>query len=259
VLSALSRLETPRVPTQVLELYGTLDPRLQARVVELLTERPMWSVALVNAIDGGRVPPEALNLNQIRRLQASKDAALVQRVRNRFGTVRAGRSPAREKVIDRMRVLLRDRPGDPHAGVLVFKKLCGQCHKMHGDGQDVGPDITRNGRGSFEQLLSNVFDPSLVIGTGYQAITIATRDGRILTGLLAEESPQRIVLKTQGGKLETVARSDIEEMMASPLSLMPEDLEKQLSENEIRDLFSFLCLDRPPADPAARRIPGAPD
>jgi putative heme-binding domain-containing protein len=122
----------------------------------------------------------------------------------------------------------------------------------------VGPDLTSNGRNDFEQLLSNVFDPSLVIGASYQAIIVATHDGRVLTGLLVEQNPEHVVLKSQGGKLETIARGDVEEMKQSALSLMPEDLEKQLTPQEIADLFAFLVLDKPPSDPSARRLPGAP-
>ena len=44
--------------------------------------------------------------------------------------------------------------------IVVFKKLCAQCHKIYGEGVEVGPDITSNGRGDFDQLLSNIFDPS---------------------------------------------------------------------------------------------------
>ena len=40
--------------------------------------------------------------------------------------------------------------------------------------------------------------------------------------------------------------------------MMPEDLEKQLKPQEIADLFAYLTLDRPPADPTAKKIPGAP-
>src|SRR5262249_37763346 len=134
-----------------------------------------------------------------------------------------------------------------------------QCHKIHGEGQDVGPDITQNGRASFEQLLSNVFDPSLVIGAAYQATTVAASDGRVLTGLITEESPRHVALKIQGGKVEVIAREEIEAMKVSPLSLMPEELEKQLAEQELRDLFGFLTLDRPPTDPSARPIPGVRD
>jgi putative heme-binding domain-containing protein len=170
--------------------------------------------------------------------------------------MRGDRDPKREQVIAQMRSFLRRTPGDARTGQEVYKRLCGQCHKIYGEGHDVGPDITLNGRNSFEQLLSNVFDPSLVIGASYQARTVVTADGRVLTGLVAEESPDRIVLKTQGGKLETIAGADVEETTTSRLSLMPEELEKQLKPQELADLFAFLTLDKPPDDPAARRLPG---
>src|SRR5260370_30699368 len=111
-----------------------------------------------------------------------------------------------------MKKYLNETRGDPDKGVLVFKNLCAQCHKIHGEGQDVGPDITSNGRATFDQLLSNVFDPSLVIGAGYQAVTVTTAKGRSLTGLLVEDTSQRVVLKMQGGKVETIARRDVDEV-----------------------------------------------
>jgi putative heme-binding domain-containing protein len=156
-----------------------------------------------------------------------------------------------------MRQLVRTRTGNASNGQAVFSRLCAQCHMIYGQGQDVGPDITANGRNDFDQLLSNVFDPSLVIGPGYQATTVATDDGRVLTGLLAEDGKDRVILKIQGGKRETIPRGQIEEIKTSPVSLMPEDVEKQLSPQEIADLFAFLCLDKPPADPTAKLLPGA--
>jgi hypothetical protein len=71
-----------------------------------------------------------------------------------------------------------------------------------------------------------------------------------------EDNDQRIVLKQQGGKLETIARGDVEELVVSPLSMMPEGIEKQYKAQEIADLFAFLTLDRPPSDPEARLLPG---
>jgi putative membrane-bound dehydrogenase-like protein len=259
VLAALGRIDHPAVATAVLERYPALDAGLKPRAIDLLTQRSAWSLALLDAIDAGRIPAGVLDVNQIRKLQGTRHAGLATRVKARYGTVREGRNPAREEVIAGMRKLLRGRLGDPHAGALVFKKLCAQCHKIYGEGEDVGPDLTQNGRASFDQLVSNVFDSSLVIGSAYQATTVATTDGRVLTGLLAEDSPLRVVLKMQGGKQEVIAREEVEAMKVSPLSLMPDEIEKQLSEQELRDLFSFLTLDRPPTDPAARPIPGMRD
>ncbi len=79
-----------------------------------------------------------------------------------------------------------------------------------------------------------------------------------MTGLLAEDSPERLVLKVQGGKEEVVPRAEVEETKTAEISLMPEDLETQLKPQELADLFAFLCLDKSPTDPEARLLPGAP-
>ena len=156
-----------------------------------------------------------------------------------------------------MRQLIRKSPGDPFEGEKAFKKVCAQCHKIYGEGAEVGPDITLNGRNDFNQLLSNVFDPSLVIGAGYRSYTVVTNGGRVLNGLLAEDSPQRVVLKVQGGKQEVIPRSDIDEFKVNEISLMPEQLEKQLTPQEIIDLFAFISLDKHPSDKTARLLAGA--
>ncbi|MGE0606711.1 MAG: PVC-type heme-binding CxxCH protein [Pirellulales bacterium] len=256
LLAALGRLEDPRVADIVASAYPKLAGDLQPKAIELLTQRATWSKRLLAAIGDKQIPADALNVNQVRKLLAGGDEELAAAVQAVWGTLREDRNPQREEVIARMRTFLRANPGNPHAGQAVFKKVCGQCHKMYGEGQEVGPDITLNGRSSYAQLLSNVFDPSLVIGAAYQARTLVTNDGRVLLGLLVEESDERVVLKLQGGKLETVPRGDIDEFEISKLSMMPEGVEKQLKPEELADLFAYITLDKPPTDPAARQLPG---
>jgi len=241
-----------------LDNYKSLEPDLQPRAIELLTQRASWSKQLLGDIEAKKIPVSAVNVNQIRKLLALKDPGMTKRVEAIWGTIREARNPQREKEVAQMRDVIAKTPGDPNKGALIYKKLCAQCHKLHGEGADVGPDITLNGRSDFDQLLSNVFDPSLVIGLGYRQTNVVTAKGQVINGLLVEDSPQRVVLKTQGGKIETIARGDVEQVTTSPLSYMPEDVERQLSSQEIADLFALLVLDRPPGDPAARKIPGTP-
>ena len=258
MLAALGRLDDPKVADAVLAAYPSLAPEIRPRAIELLTQRALWGRALMAAIARKDIPADALNVNQVRKLLASKDPQLVLTVQANWGTIRDGRNPDREAVVARMRDQITAHPGEPRAGQAVFQKLCAQCHKIYGEGQEVGPDLTGIGRNSFESLVSNVFDPSLVIGAAYQGTTVATKDGRVLTGLKVEDSPRRIMLRLQGGKTEDIPRDEIDELKVSPLSLMPEGLETQLSPNEWADLFAFLCLDKPPTDPTAQPIPGAP-
>jgi putative heme-binding domain-containing protein len=257
-LIALSRADDPAVAETVLASYAEMSPDLAPQAIELLTQRASWSKQLLAQIAAGKIPAAALNVNQARKIVSLGDKELEQLVARHWGTIRDGRDPAREQLIGQMKTLLAKTPGDPHRGIAVFTKLCGQCHKIHGQGQEVGPDITANGRASYEQLLSNVFDPSLVIGASYQARTVRTLDGLVVTGLVVEDNEQRVVLKVQGGKLETIAKGDIEAMKQSELSLMPEGIEKQLQPQEIADLFAFITLDRHPDDKMAGPIPGTP-
>lgn len=257
VLAVIGSASDDRLGEVVIAAYPKLEADLKPRAIELLTQRAAWATQLVAHIGEDKIPASAVNVNQIRKLLALNKPELNEAVQKHWGSIRTDRDPQREAVIAEMRKFLRSTKGDPHAGKAVFAKVCGQCHKLHGEGQDVGPDITSNGRGNFEQLLSNVFDPSLVIGPSYQARTVITVDGRVLTGLLVEDNEQRIVLKGQGGKLETIARDVVDEMKVSPLSLMPEKLETQLKPQELADLFAYITLDRPPEDPEAKLIPGA--
>jgi putative membrane-bound dehydrogenase-like protein len=257
LFESIGRLDDPGLAPIVVNSFAKLPAELKPRAIELLTERPAWTKALLAAVTTKRVPPTALNINQLRRLTKSRDPDIVSQVAAIWGTIREGRNPQRERLVNQMRQLIRSTPGDPDLGQAVYNRLCSQCHKIYGAGQEVGPDITSSGRNDFDQLLSNVFDPSLLIGPGYQATTVATNDGRTLTGLLAEDGPERVILKIQGGKLETIPRGQIDEMKTSALSLMPEEIEKQFTPQEIADLFAFLCLDKPPSDPTARSLPGS--
>ncbi|GIW92637.1 MAG: hypothetical protein KatS3mg110_0678 [Pirellulaceae bacterium] len=255
LVQELAAVKDEALAQELIRDYEKLPVALRPRVIELLTQRPAWAAVLLLAIQQQKMPKEVLHAQQLIRLQSSTDPAVVKLVREIYGTIRTERQPEREQVIREVRQLLASRPGDPFRGREVFRRLCAQCHRIYGEGQDVGPDLTRNGRGSFQQLLSNVLDPNLVVGEAYQSHVVVTADGRLLTGLLVENTPEYLTLKLQGGKLERVLHSEIEQHQVSPLSLMPEGLEKQLSSQELADLFAFLRLDRPPEDPQATLLP----
>jgi putative membrane-bound dehydrogenase-like protein len=258
VVATLGRVNADWVPSLLLERYAAMEPAVQVAAIDVLTQRPYWSRALLQRIGDKKIPASVLTVNQVRRLQGSKDKALVELVEKNWGSVRDSRNPEREKVVAQMRKLLSEKRGDAVAGKAVFTKNCAVCHKMYGEGQDVGPDITANGRSDFDQLLSNVFDPNLVIGSGYLATNVTTTSGQVFSGLLVEDNAQRIVLKLQGGEVKTLARDDVDTAKQTKVSLMPEQLEKQMTPLEIRDLFAYLTLDLPPGDPKAKLIPGTP-
>jgi len=258
VLAMLGRMEEPKLAEVLLGLYGQLAAELQPLTIELLMQREPWARKLLDAVLAKRVPNSALNANHLRKILESNDREAVWAVEKAFGQVRAERNPEREKVVTEMAAYFREHPGEPKRGQNVFRSLCAQCHTLYGEGGKVGPDLTANGRASFDQLLSNVFDPSLVIGAGYQVVTVVTKDGRNLTGLLAEDNEHRLVVRLPGEGEETVPRHNVKYTRASKLSMMPEGIEQWVDKKELADLFAFLALEQPPGEARAKLIPGAP-
>jgi putative heme-binding domain-containing protein len=258
VLAALGRLEDPKLADLLLGEYPKLAPELQPLAVDVIMQRERWARKLLDAVLANKLPKTVLNANHLRKILDSNDRDALWAVEKAFGRVREERNPERERVVAEMAAYFRDHMGDPHRGQVVFRNLCAQCHTIYGEGGTVGPEITANGRASFEQLLSNVFDPSLVIGPGYQVTTVVTKDGRNLTGLITEDNEQRLVLRMPGEGEETVARNNVKYTRVSKLSMMPEGLEAALGRKDLSDLFAFLALDKPPSDPSAKLISGAP-
>jgi putative heme-binding domain-containing protein len=258
VLAALGRSDDPKVGGVVLARYPTMAAGTRPLAVDLLLQREPWARKLLDAVIAGRLPRSTLDANHLRRIVEGNDREAIWAVEKAWGAVRAARDPRRERVVAEMGGYLRDHPGDPVAGRAVFRKLCAQCHVLHGEGAAVGPDLTSNGRGSFEQVVASVFDPSLVIGEPYRTTTVVTEDGRNLSGLVAEDGAGRIVLALPGGGREAIPRNEVKSVRVGVLSMMPEGVEDLLSRRELADLFAYLALDRPPEDPQARPIPGAP-
>ena len=125
----------------------------------------------------------------------------------------------------------------------MFAKTCGQCHTLFGAGGKVGPELTGSNRANLDYLLSNILDPSAVIGKGYQAQIIVTDDGRVFTGIIRSDDRDSLTLATANDTI-VIPKSEIVEQALSPKSMMPEDILKPLTEHEIRSLVVYLASPR---------------
>jgi putative heme-binding domain-containing protein len=189
------------VASATLAVYAKLPAPLQRDAIELLTQRPAWSRELIAAVEAGHVAAGAVNPMQVAKMAASNaNASLRPAIEKQWGKVRTVRNPQREELIARFVALAGEKTGDWKNGKAVFTRTCSACHKLHGEGNLIGPDITVSGRGTLEQLLSNVLDPNLVIGESYQARIVNTKDGRAVMGLPVEDNDQRVVVRSPTGR-----------------------------------------------------------
>jgi putative heme-binding domain-containing protein len=129
---------------------------------------------------------------------------------------------------------------DPVNGKAVFTKSCASCHKLNGDGGDVGPDLTGSQRANLDYVLENVLDPSAVVPGEYKMTAFYLSDGRVVTGLLKKEAGQIVTVRTVNDTLQIPVK-EIESRKPTNLSLMPEGLLDAMKDEEIRDLIAYLA------------------
>jgi putative membrane-bound dehydrogenase-like protein len=248
---ALSAYDDPATPDVLVKAYTSLGPMERRDVLNTLAARKGSAQALLSAVEAGKLSRGDLTADLVRQLRNLKEPGLDARIGQVWGTVRETTGD-RARLIARYKAMIKSKPAhapDLAQGRAVFAKVCQQCHTLFGVGRLVGPDLTGSNRADLDYLLSNVLDPSALIGKDYLAHVIATTDGRVLTGIIRAEDKDTITLVTAN---ETVIlpKSEVDERKTSDQSMMPEDLWKALSEHEIRSLVSYLASPAQVALPA---------
>jgi putative heme-binding domain-containing protein len=249
ILTALERSDRGEIAAKVLTLYPALKPPLQEKACELLSSRKAWALALLEAIDQQVLPRSTLSLAQLRRIQLHADPAIDALLEKNWGKIRAVSSGEVQERVATLTKTIAAHPGDANAGKTVFATNCGKCHKLFGVGNSIGPDLTGAERTRLDVLLANIVDPSGVVRPEFQTYVAVTDDGRVLTGLMAESSPRTVTLLDSANVRTVLVRDDLEQLKASSVSLMPEQLLDKLSEQELCDLIAYLQSDRSAAKP----------
>jgi putative membrane-bound dehydrogenase-like protein len=244
-LTALQRFEDPRIADALLHGYDKMNPPLRSRARAVLFSRRAWSLAFLEGVKRGAYPAAEVAVEELRSLALFKDKEVDELVRKHWGNVQPGTSEEKLAEVRRLANDLRSADGNAQAGRELYRKHCASCHRLFGEGETVGPDLTHANRKDRDYLLVSIVDPSAVIRKEYVSSVVQTTDGRILTGLMADQTPGSITLVTAKNERLTVPRQRIESIQESPVSLMPENLLRQLQPPELRDLFRYLQSEEP--------------
>ena len=145
----------------------------------------------------------------------------------------------RREALEAMRPAL-EMDGEASWGKQVFEERCAQCHRMGDAGGDIGPNLSEIYRKSAETLLHDIVDPNAAVDEAYLSYTVEKQDGELYTGMIQSESSDAIILRDATGMVLNIPRTEIVELRATGLSMMPEDLELGLDEQSMADLLAFL-------------------
>src|SRR5262249_21739200 len=208
---------------------------LRGEVVTLLLSRRAWIGPLLDAIGAGAIPPGQIPLARRTLLLQDRDPSLRARAQALLGEAPGPRAEA----IAHYKTGL-DRPGDADRGRSVFERECLACHTLGTQGHAVGPNLAGVRRRTAEEILVNILDPNREASPEFHEYTVALDDGRILSGLVAAETPASVTLKGRDAVEQTILRRNVAETASPGKSPMPEGLEKPISPTEMRDLITFL-------------------
>lgn len=162
-------------------------------------------------------------------------------------TLTTGRPPLKStdewhKLLDAVKA-----PADPVTGKRIFHHTriaqCTNCHRHHGRGNVVGPDLSSVSHGKGKNwLLQSILEPSREMAPEYLPRTVLLTDGTVFTGIRLRSSVKEAMRDTNGQN-RTFDRNEIESMVESTISFMPAGLTNALTVREIRDLLAFLEQD----------------
>jgi putative membrane-bound dehydrogenase-like protein len=239
-LRGLASVNDPKIPEVVLRAYPSLDSHEKRDALSTLASRAGYGKALIEAVANKRIPSTDVSAEIVRQLRSLRDPGLDQRIADVWGIVRTTPVDRARMIRDHRRMLTAsDRPPDLSLGRAIFAKVCQQCHTLFGTGSKVGPELTGSNRANLDYLLENILDPSAVIPKEYAATLIELKSGRFVTGLVRGETPAALTVITANETL-TIPRSDIESIRPSDVSMMPDDLLKPLTKEEVRSLIAYL-------------------
>jgi len=251
---ALSQLPEPSAAADLVaaERWQTFTPQVREAVLATLMTEERHMVVLLDALDARAIAVTAVSPSRRTRLMTHRNAEIQARARERFAALTSG---DRMQAYERLRPAVLAAAGSPARGEPLFDGRCASCHSFRGTGGRLGPDLSGLRNQPSDAILLHAIVPDYEISPGYEAYVIETRDGRTIFGRLESEAPNSVTLRDASYQQHVVLRSNVVSMSASTSSLMPNELERGLSDRDLADLIAFLKTGEPatrePANPRA--------
>lgn len=240
LLQAIQGSKSAAAGEGIVEAMPTLTPLLKSAAVGTLLSRPDWAKSLLAAIERRDIELSDLSLDQKQSLRSFPDKAIKEQAEKLLAMGGGLPDANRDKVLQAL-MHLCEQEGNVDAGREMFRKHCVKCHR-HGKMGDknIGPNLTGMAVHPKKELLTHIIDPSRSVEGNFRIYTVVDIDGRVKNGMLASETRTSITLIDTEAKETSIQREDIDELVASKKSVMPEGFEKQMTEIELSDLLEFL-------------------
>ena len=246
-LHALQGYSSDEIGEKVAAFYPGIraDSYVREAAIALFATRATWANAFLNEIENTRViSPTDVPLHLAFRFTLLNDKTVKQKTETLWPGVKLSSASEKTDQINRLKSVLTKEKGDLVKGKSIYLDACGACHRMKEYGGNIGPELTGYDRKNVDYMLLHVVDPNADIREGYETYQIQTTDGRTLVGRISSQTGGTVeLIPILGGRKTVLAEDKILTKEIQQVSSMPERLLSKLSDQEVRDLFSYLMYD----------------
>jgi putative heme-binding domain-containing protein len=251
---ALASYSDPKIGQTICSRYHSSLPDehgLRETAQQVLASRPEWTMQFLKEVDQFRIRRDTVPLAIVQQMRLHEDPEIQELLAKHWGKTRSTPAEKEEQIARLRKLITASRSGreelkpDLAAGRALFKQHCAVCHTLFDEGGQTGPNLTGYERDNLGFLLQAIVDPSAAIREEFTQFQVATVDGRVVTGLIDDQNPNTVTLRTANNETTVIRRDDIEVLQAMDISIMPDGLTEKLSDREILDLFGYLMQPTP--------------
>lgn len=235
-VSALAQFGSKSTPELLIKRWKSFGPGLRVEVLNALLSRQVWVNSVLDALEQNNILASEIDASSRQILLSQKDSQLREKAKTLLAaSVNANRAKVVEKYSS-----ISSLKGNTDVGHQIFVKRCAVCHQLNKEGKPIGPDLSALTDKSQRALLTAILDPNRAIESKYVSYLAVTVNGLTYNGLLAAESGESITLIQNDGKSKTLLRADLDELLSTGKSLMPEGLEKEMTHQGMADVIAYL-------------------
>ncbi|MEP6663024.1 MAG: PVC-type heme-binding CxxCH protein, partial [Verrucomicrobiota bacterium] len=228
----------PEAGQELVTAFPKLSTELQTATFNQIVKRSDSSLLLLAAIETKKIPLTALSPLAVNSLRTHHDKTVAERANQVVEAIRGPQTKEKDALIAKLAPVVTE-PGNVENGHKLFTQNCAVCHKFQGEGKDLAPDLTGMGVHGAAELLVHVVDPNRVVEPNFFSVSVETKDGETLDGIVGRESATELVLRNAAGDT-TLDKKNIVAQKQTGRSLMPEGFEALGGEN-LRDVLSYIC------------------
>lgn len=234
---------------RLLEHWPAWRINLRRELIAACLRNAALTAPLIEALEAGTIAGTELDLQAREALRRLPEKELQVRIAT---ILKSSAGSDRGAVVAQHRPAL-ELAGDANRGAVLFARHCLACHQVQGRGARVGPELSGVGSRPKSALLEDILNPGKDVSPDFVNYVAVTKQGQVVNGLLAADTPTLVRLRGPQGAEEAILRNEIEELRPSGQSFMPEGFEQTLTMQDIAHLLEFLQRPVPLADAESSR------